>query len=199
MYDDHMQSPEHFAKEFLNRISTPSNTENEYSIELDSVKNAIMNIEQDKPAKGGKKRKFPKRMLGNANLVPIGEPQSKKEKLIWNPMLKKSIWKKVKSPQDQIAFPQSDQQQSQIQNGQPNPNTCKQTKKKRKRGQRGKKPNNRLTNQFNQPQQIFPNIYYSQYEYVPFPNVYPPRPPYPHGHGGFGYFPSFATDYWGNW
>ena len=95
MYDDHLKSPDHLAKEFLNKISSATSTAgNEYSIELNSVKNAILNIDKDKPGKGGKKRKFPKGMrnnqqpkpkLGNANLVPIGQPsQSKKKKMTWN-------------------------------------------------------------------------------------------------------------------
>ena len=217
MYDNHLQTPEHLAKEFLNKISSATSTaENEYSIELNSVKNAILNIDKDKPGKGGKKRKFPKGMrnnqkpkLGNANLVPIGQPsQSKKKKMTWNSQGKKFGNAVNNNSQNHSASPQNilqnqlqnAQQTQQNQHSQPKANK----KPKKRNRNRTKKPNVKIPNVHLNPQfyqrQIFPTSYYPQYEYVPYPNMHPPGPPYRYLPGqGYGYFPNFPPGIWGNW
>ena len=214
MYDDHLKSPDHLAKEFLNKISSATSTAgNEYSIELNSVKNAILNIDKDKPGKGGKKRKFPKGMrsnhqpkpkLGNANLVPIGQPsQSKKKKMSWNSQGKKFGNAVNNISQNHSASPQNIpqtqlQKAQQTQNSQPKANK----KPKKRNRNRTKKPNVKIPNDHWNPQfyqrQIFPTSYYPQYEYVPYPNMHPPGPPFPPGQG-YGYFANFPPGIWGNW
>ena len=208
MFDDHLQSPEHLAKEFLNRISSKSSTnENEYSIELNSVKNAILNIDKDKRGKGGKKRKFPKGMrnnqpkpkLRNANLVPTGQPpQSKKKKTTWNPQGNK-FGGKVKISQSQSASPQNDHQQTQLLNAQQTQYSQPKPNKRPKRNRnRTKKPSVHLNPQFYQRQVFQPASYFPQYQYVPYPNVQPPGQAFPPGQG-YGYFPNFPPGIWGNW
>ena len=205
MYDNHMQSPDHMAKEFLNRISSATSTvENEYSIELNSVKNAILNIDKDKPGKGGKKRKFPKGMrnnqpkpkLGNANLVPIGQPpQSKKKKMPWNSQGKNTEKKVNIFSQNQSTSPQNNplpqlQNNLQTQHHNSQPKTSKKPKRNRNRT---KKPNIHVNPQFYQ-RQIFPTSYYPQYEYVPYID----GPAY-HPGQGYGYFSNFPPGNWGHW